>query len=401
MAEGGERPTRILAVDDDELILSSLDHLFTLEFDGDLRVFQQPEQAMRALECEPFDVVISDFLMPGINGVELLKEARRLQPDSPRILLTGFADKENAIRAINEAGLYQYVEKPWSNDDLLLHIRNAVSDRSLRRALREKVLAYDDLLREHAGLSDEHSRLQREIDMAARVQRSLLPAELPAGGGFEFATLYEPCEALGGDFYDVAEDGSRSALLLADVSGHGLQAALTSSLLRASFRESLHHERPEEMLRAMNARLHGFLPTGVFACATVALLERGQREVRIANAGLPYPWVVCASSRSADAVTISGMPLGLFADTEPNVYDARCLELDGGKVLMLATDGVGEAHRDGGKQFEDVGLRSTLASLAGQPMSELLAGLVAAAREHGGRESFVDDVSVLAVRVAE
>ena len=111
----------ILVVDDDELILSSLRGLFTLETEYELLSFSDPKEAVKELGRRPIDVVISDFLMPEVNGVELLRRARELQPETARILLTGFADKENAIRAINEAGLYQYIEKPWDNEDLLLH----------------------------------------------------------------------------------------------------------------------------------------------------------------------------------------------------------------------------------------------------------------------------------------
>ncbi len=71
--------------------------------------------------------------MPQMNGIEFLKEVRRLQPEAVRLLLTGYADKENAIRAINEVGLYHYLEKPWDNQAMLNIIRNALEEKSLRQ----------------------------------------------------------------------------------------------------------------------------------------------------------------------------------------------------------------------------------------------------------------------------
>ena len=74
-----------------------------------------------------------------MDGIQLLSEARRLQPEIPRVLLTGYADKENAIKAINEVGLFQYIEKPWNNDDIRLIIRNAVEQRKLVVKLNQKI----------------------------------------------------------------------------------------------------------------------------------------------------------------------------------------------------------------------------------------------------------------------
>jgi len=109
---------RILIVDDDELVTGSLSSFFTLELDVDPIVFNDSTKAANYLEHHELDLIITDFLMPTMNGIQLLAEARRHQPQVPRVLLTGYADKENAIKAINEVGVYQYIEKPWENDRL-------------------------------------------------------------------------------------------------------------------------------------------------------------------------------------------------------------------------------------------------------------------------------------------
>jgi DNA-binding NtrC family response regulator len=83
--------------------------------------------------------VISDYLMPEMDGISFLAEIRKLKPEVPRIILTGYADKENAIKGINEVGLYQYIEKPWDNDDLRLIIRNGLEKKQLVEKLQEKI----------------------------------------------------------------------------------------------------------------------------------------------------------------------------------------------------------------------------------------------------------------------
>ena len=197
MDTDSSRTATILVVDDDELILSALKGLFALETDYEILTHADPVLALSEAERRPVDIVISDFLMPGMNGVEFLSRLRDLQPEAVRILLTGFADKENAIRAINEVGLYQYIEKPWDNQDLLLAVRNALAEHGLRRQLRDKVDEFDSLIRDHHDLSDRHRSLEQELEMAARIQRSLLPDELPASNGFRCAGFYHPSAAVG------------------------------------------------------------------------------------------------------------------------------------------------------------------------------------------------------------
>ena len=129
----------VLIVDDDEMVLTSLSTLLSLETDYDVKTFVSAIKAIEHLESNIVDLIISDFLMPEMNGLEFLTKAKSFRPEVPRIILTGFADKENAIKLINEVGLYQYIEKPWENDDLLLIIRNALEKRQLLANLLDKV----------------------------------------------------------------------------------------------------------------------------------------------------------------------------------------------------------------------------------------------------------------------
>ena len=259
MSRRESSPPTILIVDDDALITTSLKGLFSLETDYEVLAYNDPRAAAEEAARRPVDVVISDFLMPGMNGVELLKSVRERQPEAVRILLTGFADKENAIRAINEVALYQYIEKPWDNDDLLLLIRNALSERNLRRQLSDKVHELDKLVERHTRLSDRHESVERELERAAEVQRGLLPGTLPELDGFELAAAFQPSLWLGGDYYDAASKDDALVVLLADVSGHGVHAALTSMLLKAVFHECVRLAgSPVELLEEMNQRLYRY-----------------------------------------------------------------------------------------------------------------------------------------------
>ena len=101
-------------------------------------MFNIPAEALEFLKTNKPEIIISDFAMPEMNGLEFLKEAKKIYPDTCMIMLTGYADKENAVRAINEVGLYKYIEKPWDNDDLIINIKNGIEKSNLISTLKEK-----------------------------------------------------------------------------------------------------------------------------------------------------------------------------------------------------------------------------------------------------------------------
>ena len=129
----------IVLVDDEEMVVTSIKSFLTLETDYVVESFTSPADALGYIENNTVDVVVSDYLMPDIDGISFLAQVKELQPQATRILLTGYADKENAIKAINDVGLYQYIEKPWENEDLKLIIRNGLEKRILMRRLEDKI----------------------------------------------------------------------------------------------------------------------------------------------------------------------------------------------------------------------------------------------------------------------
>lgn len=130
---------KILYVDDDKLLTSTFSTLMKVEGFDDVVVFNDPLEAIKYLKKETPDLIISDFLMPEMNGLEFLREAKKLYPETSMILLTAYADKENAIKTINEIGVYKYIEKPWDNDDLIMNIKNGIERSHLLADLREKI----------------------------------------------------------------------------------------------------------------------------------------------------------------------------------------------------------------------------------------------------------------------
>ncbi|MGC4048991.1 MAG: response regulator [Paludibaculum sp.] len=153
----GQQP-KVLLVDDEEMVLTSVRAFLSLETDYEVEAFSNPIQASDFLKSSPVDVVVSDYMMPHMNGLELLRAAKEHHPEAGRILLTGHADKQSAIQAINEEGLYQYLEKPWDNAQLLLVINGAIERARLLRNLEEKIAALDSA---NGQIKDAQRRLIR------------------------------------------------------------------------------------------------------------------------------------------------------------------------------------------------------------------------------------------------
>ena len=153
--DANRKPT-VLIVDDEEMVLTSIRTLLLLEGDYDVRSLSSPHEAVNFLRTQPVEVAVSDFLMPGMTGIQLLAQAKQLQPEATRVLLTGHADKASAIQAINEVGLFQYLEKPWDNAQFLFVIQHAVERARLLRDLRTKISELDMA---HSTLKDVQVRL--------------------------------------------------------------------------------------------------------------------------------------------------------------------------------------------------------------------------------------------------
>lgn len=157
----------ILIVDDERMITTTLSTLIGLVLKRDVKTYNDPVQALASEELlnQQVDLIISDFMMPGMNGLEFLKHAKAINPDAVLILLTGYADKENAIRSINEVGLYYYLEKPWDNDSLIKIVQNGLEKKELSDTLKKKYSELEDSHREIGRLYDLlKNDYEQEID---------------------------------------------------------------------------------------------------------------------------------------------------------------------------------------------------------------------------------------------
>ena len=394
-----DKPASIVIVDDEDVVLRSLSSLLSLETDYEIHTFVSPFAALDVFKDIHVDLVISDFLMPEMNGLELLAAIKRRYPDVVRVLLTGYADRENAIRAINEVGLFQYLEKPWDNDQLILLIKNGLNQRRLERTLIDKVGELDRALRETDRLAQQQEQFREEMMLARRIQENLLPECFPDVAGLNFSAKYLPAQEVGGDYYDVIPlaDGVLAAII-ADVTGHGIQAALSTTMLKSLFTDFVNTAvGPEDILRRMNDVLHRVLPTDVFVAASVAEIEARTGIVRVTNGGGLHPFIIRRRENTVEPVITNGLLLGVVDSELFHPGEEVTVNLAPGDSMFFYTDGLSEAEDGNGDQFGETRLRRKILESSNLPSPELNDFIVEDLRAFAVADHKWDDITILSV----
>jgi sigma-B regulation protein RsbU (phosphoserine phosphatase) len=223
----------ILVVDDEELNRDGLARRLQ-RYDYEVVAAPNGREAIELLGGRRFDLVLLDIMMPGMNGLEVLKFLRRVDSliDLPIIMVTAKGESEDMVEAL-ELGANDYVTKPLDFPVVLARIRTQLA---LRRAVAQvkelegKLDAHNrELQAATENLTAANNRHTQDLEAAARIQRAFLPALPPEVPGARFAWAFEPCSQLAGDYLNVFRLGDRSAgLCVLDVAGHGVAAALLS-----------------------------------------------------------------------------------------------------------------------------------------------------------------------------
>ncbi len=252
----------------------------------------------------------------------------------------------------------------------------------------------------------EGERIEAQVRLAEEVQSRLLPAGPPDVPGYEFAGLCLPTQRIGGDYYDtMALPGERQALVVADVAGKGIAAALVMAAFRALLRDHLARGLDlAEVVPAVNRRLPESLAGAAFVTAFLAVLEPATGRLRYINAGHNPPFVVrsCAARAVGEPGRVEwldrgGTVLGPFADAAFEVGEAW---LGPGDGLVLYTDGVVESADQARRDFGAERLAQVAARLAHLPPDRLLAEIIRLTREFSGAVEFDDDFTLLVLRRA-
>jgi sigma-B regulation protein RsbU (phosphoserine phosphatase) len=378
----------LLLVDDEAAILKALQReLGQWARSRGLRILTAGSAAeaerIVAQEAGAVCLLVSDVRMPGRSGPDLLQSVRAAWPDIIALLLTGFAELPELIKAVG-AGAFSYILKPWDPDYLKAELEKALAVFLLR-----------DQERGHTR------RIEEDLRWAGELQTALFCAPLPNDGLVEFGSVYRPLSEFkcSGDYLDVAAYGENLyTMLVGDVAGHGVRAALIASFLKALVGAALIDPpmkkgivRLDDLLGSLNNRICGSLPEtlGMMITLGAAAVDASRGELAVASAG--HPPLILLRDGSAHALRVEGLPLGAQPGSR---YAMRRFRLSDGDVLVLHTDGLLE--RKG--EAIGVGEQRLAAALEKDGSKGGLAERLVAAMTPD--EGYADDVTVVTAAVS-
>lgn len=325
-------------------------------------------------------VLLTDLAMPEMGGQELIAECRKRYPLLQPIVLSGSSDGASVIEAMR-AGARDYIVKPPTIAELEQSLSNAI-------------VRYDEL-RHTLQLQDRLRGYERELTIAADIQRHMLPPPIAGDSQqrYRVSALLIPARHVAGDFYDhwCTSDG-RLILTLGDVSGKGVSAALWMAVTRTLLRSHLESDlSPALALERTNRVLASNNPRAYFVTALVASLNPQTGELLITNAAHPSPIRIEKDGTLSRIHTNRGMPLGAI---ESSTYQCTNHTLEPGDRLVFFTDGILEAVASD-LSAQETEWENLLHAVSLSPPAELSTAIIARLSAHWIAEHFPDDVTLL------
>jgi sigma-B regulation protein RsbU (phosphoserine phosphatase) len=331
MTNMGEKNT-VLVVDDAPANLQVVHSI--LKDSYTIRVATSGAKALELVKIQPLPVlVLLDVMMPEMDGYEvcvILKATPKIR-DIPVIFLTGKTEADDETKGF-ELGAADYIHKPFSPTVVKARVHNQLVLREAREQLARQLLS-----------------IHREMEMARQIQLSILPRETPKIKGLDIAARYVPMGSVAGDFYDfIVVDEQHVGVLIADVTGHGLPAALIASMLQVALSAQFAHAyEPGRVLAGLNRALCGKF-TQHFVTAAHLFVDMEKNTLSYAAAGHPPLLLWHASTGSASEVCENGMLLGHFSEA---TYPVVQMPVESGDRAILYTDGVLETKNPAEEEF--------------------------------------------------
>jgi phosphoserine phosphatase RsbU/P len=397
--------TKILLVDDDPT-MRAIPGLFLRKWGYEVIEASDGRQALEILNRESIGLVISDWVMPNLTGIDLCRKIREQDFDhyTYLILCTSKGEKSDLIHGM-EAGADDFLVKPISKEEMRVRVRAGERVLELERGLAER---NRELTRTNVRLQTAYQRIEGDLKAAAWMQANLLPLPSPRTLNIASEWRFLPSGFVGGDIFNIFQvDDHRIGFYILDVSGHGVPAAMLSVTLSRVLSPDSAHGTP---LKRYNGAIGGFdvvPPAEVVAdlnrrfqtrddqyfTIIYGLLDSRTGELMFVQAGHPSP-VLIRNGHELEELGGGGTPVGLLPDVEYDTFHAR---LRPGDRLLLYSDGISECANPEGTQFGEQRLLDYLRKCGTDPLPQMLAGLERAMQQWRGSAEFDDDVSLLAL----
>ena len=390
---------RILIVDDDPLNRLLLSRVLG-KWKYEVVQASDGAEAWEILQEEKFSFIISDWIMPGMDGPELCRRIRSAGFSwyVYVILLTAIEEKAALVVGM-EAGADDFMVKPFNENELRVRIRAGERVLGLERDLEER----------NNKLGEAYAAARRDLEAAAAMQKSLLPGVKLTLNGLNFSWMFSPCSFVAGDIFNYFKlDDHRAGFYLLDVAGHGVASAMLSfslskilspspvpdSLLRRAISSPPYYEvvPPAEVVRELNQRFQDKQDAMQYFTMIYGIVNTEDHRIRITQAGHPCP--IHQNEMKIRLIGESGFPVGALPDLE---YEEKEFEFHNGDRLFLYSDGVTECSNQLRERFRTERLVEHLREQRGAPLEELVNSLGSKLRRWRGTEEFQDDVTLLAI----
>jgi sigma-B regulation protein RsbU (phosphoserine phosphatase) len=328
------------------------------------------------------DLILLDILMPEMDGYEVCRRLKA-DPDTrdiPVIFLTSQTEAEDETKGF-EVGAVDYIHKPFSAAVVKARVRTHLM-------LREA----------HAVIAQQLVEINTELEMARQIQLSILPRSTPKITGMDIVARYIPMTSVAGDFYDfIVVDERHVGILIADVSGHGLPAALIASMLQVALTAQARHvSEPGKVLAGLNQALCGKFQHN-FVTAAYVYVDLEKNIMNYGGAGHPPLLLWRKSTGSSSQLIENGLVMGQF---EEATYDSLQIPIEPGDRFFLYTDGILETCNPAQEEFGTdrfMEFMDTNNKLPAGPFADALLLELARWLEQPPGEGHKDDISLLAV----
>ncbi len=387
---------RILCVDDEINILHMFNRTLGREFNLHTAISAENALAL-LLEHTDFAVIISDYNMPGMNGLELLKLARELSPNSVQILLTGNIDPNVSINAINETNIFRYLPKPCPMQILRKVVCDALEQYHLLLEKQRLTLALElknqELTARNAELCQKTELLEYELEMAKAVYGNVVSHHQHSLPGLEYRLMTKG--GVGGDFLltHISPDKQSLYLMMGDVTGHGLQSALAVLLVAESFELFCCAEPEVELLaQSINEKICTKLPRGLFCAAFLLKLDRLRQHLHIWQGGMPNGFFLDSQGRILETLSANNLALGVLAEQD-FAGTSRCHAITDADAFFLYSDGLTEQEDKDGNFFGEARLKQALLDVPAD--AKRVDYVIGAAARHQQQQAQSDDISLL------
>lgn len=399
-----EKKLRVLVVDDSKLQLKIVSaHLKKWGLDPVQCLSAQ--DALKQCEMQEFDMVISDWVMPEMNGLEFCKAFKAMDRNTYGyfILLTSKSAKDEIAEGLSH-GADDFLSKPVNSEELLARMQAGRRILEMEQSLHDKNKRISETLSKLQAL---HEVIQKDLVEAERLQLSLIPEHHKKLEYGDVSILFKSCGHVGGDlvgFFRFSRD--RLGIYSIDVSGHGISSALVTARLAGYLSRNnkaqniafernnngeFTHRAPAQIAEALNNQLMADMETEHYFTLAFADINLTTGHTEFVQAGHPYP-VIVRKDGSTELVGTGGPPIGLVAGVQ---YKTETLDLSHGDRLLLYSDGITECQNANDTLYDEDRMREALSKHKTNSGLEYLNDLLWDVTMFANGTPFYDDISAI------